>query len=331
MGRTRPARRILVALTAVLAFSGCGYVGEPLPPALHIPQRITDLSAIERGAQIVVQFTLPAHTTDNLDIRGPATVELRVGPAGAPFEAANWEAGTKLFNDVPVDLPTVKYSLPGAEWMGKDVVIGVKVFGANGRTAGWSNLVTLSVVPPLAPPDHLQPKDVAEGVRLAWQGSASHYRIYRRAGDEKSDTTVGETDRTDYTDHKAEYGAPYRYSVEGFQTDGNIRAVSERSAEAPITTQDTYPPPVPAGLAAVVSTGSIELAWERGAAPDLAGYRIYRGQNDGPLEKLGETREVPSYSDRSIQPGKSYRYAVTAFDKLGNESEKSAPVPATAQ
>jgi fibronectin type 3 domain-containing protein len=41
---------------------------------------------------------------------------------------------------------------------------------------------------------------------------------------------------------------------------------------------------------------------------------------------LAETGESPSYSDRAMKSGTTYRYAVTAFDKLGNESEKSAPV-----
>src|SRR5678816_2251469 len=95
-----------------------------------------------------------------------------------------------------------------------------------------------------------------------------------------------------------------------------------------ITPEDKFPPPVPTGLAAVVSTGSIELVWEPSAAPDLAGYRIYRAAGAGPFEKLAEAREAPSYSDAKIEPGKSYRYAVTAFDKAGNESPMSGPVTA---
>ncbi len=86
---------------------------------------------------------------------------------------------------------------------------------------------------------------------------------------------------------------------------------------------------MPAGLAAVASTHSVELMWDRSTAPDLAGYRIYRALGGGALQKLGETREAPSYSDRNVEPGKSYRYAVTAFDQLGNESAMSAPVNVT--
>jgi fibronectin type 3 domain-containing protein len=58
---------------------------------------------------------------------------------------------------------------------------------------------------------------------------------------------------------------------------------------------------------------------------------VYRAQGDGAFGKLADTGEAPSYSDRTAESGKSYRYAVAAFDKLGNESDKSAPVTASAQ
>lgn len=323
-------RWLWLLLPAVLAWSGCASVGDPLPPVLHIPQHVTDLSAVERGANILIQFTLPSRTTENLIMRAPVTIELRIGPAPSPFDRGTWEAGAREFTDLPADSATVKYGAPCAEWVGKDVVIGVKVLSEKGRTAGWSNLVTLTVAPPLDRLNGLQARNVTEGVKLAWQGSAPHYRIYRRAGGETGAAPVGETADMEYTDTKTEYGKTYHFSVEGFRSDGNVRATSERTPEVEITPKDEFAPPVPAGLAAVASTGSIELAWERSIAPDLAGYRIYRADGAGAFEKLAETREGPSYSDHKIESGKMYRYAVTAFDQLGNESDKSAAVSVTA-
>jgi fibronectin type 3 domain-containing protein len=318
-------------LTAALLWSSCGYVGEPLPPALHIPQRVADVSATERGAQILVQFTLPTQTTESLDIRQPVRIELGVGPAGRPFDLKTWVASAKIFRDIPDDQGTVKYHLPAAEWIGTDVVLAVQVFGANGRTAGWSNLFTLSVVPPLASPEHLEATDVRDGVRLTWLGDAPRYRIYRRIGDESNALAVAETEQPEYSDAATEYGTPYHYSVEAFRTGGDIRALSDLPAEVTIVTHDTYAPPAPAGVVAVASIGSIELMWNRSAASDLAGYRVYRAQGEGSLQKLADTREAPSYSDRAAESGKSYRYTISAFDKLGNESEKSAPVTVIAQ
>jgi hypothetical protein len=318
-------------LMAATLCSSCGYVGEPLPPALRIPQRVADLSAIERGGQIFLQFTLPTHTTESLDIRKPVRIELGVGPAGRPFDLKTWQAGAKIIPDIPDDQGAVKYHLPADEWIGKDIVLAVRIFGANGRTAGWSNPLTLSVVPPLAAPNHLQATDVREGVRLSWQGDAARYRIYRRTGEETKAQAIGETGLPEYTDNTTVYGTPYNYSVEAFRTEGDIHVVSNLPAEVTIVTHDTYAPAAPAGVVAVPSIGSIELMWDRSAAPDLAGYRVYRALGDGPFDKLADTREAPSYSDRSVAAGRSYRYAIAAFDKLGNESEKSAPVTVAAQ
>jgi fibronectin type 3 domain-containing protein len=98
-----------------------------------------------------------------------------------------------------------------------------------------------------------------------------------------------------------------------------------------VTPIDKWPPPVPTGLAAIASPGRVELAWDRNTAPDLAGYVIYRAEGDGTLTKIGETREGPSYSDRAVVVGKTYRYAVSAFDQIHNESEKSPTVSIYAQ
>ena len=54
---------------AALLLTGCGYPGEPLPPALNRPMRVTDLSALERGAKLYVAFTMPVKTTEDQPIR----------------------------------------------------------------------------------------------------------------------------------------------------------------------------------------------------------------------------------------------------------------------
>jgi len=54
---------------------------------------------------------------------------------------------------------------------------------------------------------------------------------------------------------------------------------------------------------------------------NLAGYRIYR---DG--KPIADVGAGPSYSDRKIEAGRRYRYAVSSFSKAGIESAQSAPV-----
>jgi len=57
---------------------------------------------------------------------------------------------------------------------------------------------------------------------------------------------------------------------------------------------------------------------------------VYRGFENNPFERVTETQDSPSYSDRNIASGKQYRYAVAAIDVSGNESPMSAPIVVTA-
>jgi fibronectin type 3 domain-containing protein len=50
---------------------------------------------------------------------------------------------------------------------------------------------------------------------------------------------------------------------------------------------------------------------------------------DGPFERLPDTQELPTYSDRKVESGKAYRYAVSAIKRNGFESPMSGPVEAS--
>ena len=90
--------------------------------------------------------------------------------------------------------------------------------------------------------------------------------------------------------------------------------------------QDEFPPAVPSGANAIAGVSTIELSWDRNSEADFKQYRIYRSVDGGPFVKIAEGLETPTYSDRAIESGKRYGYAITSLDQLGNESEKSAPV-----
>jgi fibronectin type 3 domain-containing protein len=98
------------------------------------------------------------------------------------------------------------------------------------------------------------------------------------------------------------------------------------SDEASIVPRDIFPPAAPQGVQASSAPNSIELNWERNTEEDLNGYRVYRGEGNGALEKIADVSAVPSYSDRKVEHGKTYRYAIAAVDRAGNESSRSAPI-----
>lgn len=330
---TFPDRFAPAALLALLA--GCGYVGEPLPPSLEIPARVTDLTAIERGEKIAVEFTIPSLTTDGVVIEKIKAVDLRAGLSpGESFDTERWAAQAM---PVPVEAARpgpVHVETPARVWVGREVIIGVRVAGRKGRFSDWSNLVALRVVEPLETPVALKAEAVAEGVRLGWSVPGEHpglsFRIYRRAEKQTDPELLGRADRPEYVDTSAEFGGTYEYAVQTELASRESKVVSEISGPVVIKPQDRFPPAVPAGLTAAPGVGSIELVWERNTEADLRGYRIYRAVNGGRFEPVGGLLDTPSFGDHDVASGKRYRYAVSSVDVSGNESALSPPVEVVA-
>src|SRR5437879_5813435 len=189
---------------------GCGYIGEPLPPALHIPSRVTDLRAIERGDKIVVQFTLPPLTTEGLTLTGVRSVEVRAGQGGNPFSMDAWAAAAKSF-EVPAAGPgALTREIPAREWIGMEVVLAVRATGLKGKASDWSNLVVLPITQPLVRPSSLKAENAERGLALSWQGAGPRYRIFRAAG-ESPPERLADTDRPEYLDESTVYGTSYKY------------------------------------------------------------------------------------------------------------------------
>jgi len=324
MRATKPA----LAIAAALCFTGCGYVGEPLYPALNIPKATVDLTAVQRGGNIDVNFTIAPLTTEGLVVKEIGAVDLRIGPnSSVPFQLAPWvDSATRI--DVPVSGKPgpMRVNVPVQPFVGQEVVVGVRAAGAKGRASEWSNLVTVNVRAPVATPVDFASTPDEKGVRLTWKAQgAGSFRIFRRAAVEPHPSLLGTAAEAQYLDTTAEFGAHYEYWVEGIEG----AAESELAGPLAVKPEDKFPPAVPVGFAASSGLQTIELAWERNTEPDFKGYRVYRRIGDGGFEKIGEMIEAPSFSDNKVETGKRYGYAVSSVDQSGNESAKS-PVVETA-
>jgi len=323
-------------------------VGDPLTPRTNIPARITDLAAVQRGAVIIAQFTVPALTTEGVAIKTPVKLDLRAGPGPEPFNREAWAAQAKPEEPKAVQNGLAAYQIPIDGWEGKEIVLGARAIGFNGKSAGWSPPVAVVVVAPPAKPLDVTPEATAGGVRLTWSSGTPSgappgvpsgvpngpvdFRIFRRGPEDKGFGRIADTSQTTWTDTTAEFGKHYLYLVQRIVKlpDGK-EAESDPSAEAAITPLDTFPPAVPTGLHASLAPASIEIAWEQNSEADLAGYRLYRAVGDGDFERIAEVSQIPSYSDHAVEAGKTYRYVVSAFDQSGNESARSAAVEARMQ
>ena len=310
------------AAAAALAFSlaSCGYIGDPLPPALNIADRIVDLRAVEYGDRIIVDFTIPPLTTEGLALTSPGEVDLRIGPGETPFDENRWSATARKTPASASAAGPVRVEFKVAPWIGKQVVIGVRLVNKKGRASGWSNMVPMNVVAPIAAPVNVAAEPAQQGARITWKSSEPSFRIFRKGPEEREPRLIGNSNKPEFIDATAQLGLTYEYVIQAVRES----AESELPQPVPVTPRDIFPPAPPAGLNAVAGVNSIELVWERNTETDLKGYRVYRAAAGGEFEVLAEFVDVPAYSDRQVDAGKRYRYTVSAIDVAGNESPKSS-------
>ena len=97
---------------------------------------------------------------------------------------------------------------------------------------------------------------------------------------------------------------------------------------APETLEFTTTTAVPVGLSASGNAGTVRLTWN--AAPGAASYNVKRATvSGGPYSLLQSGILGASFEDRSLSPGQTVYYVVSALNS-GGESQDSSQVSATA-
>lgn len=309
----------LVAGVALLAVS-CGYVGDPLPPALNIPQPVQDLRAQQVESTVEAAFTLPPKTTENLPIASIASVELRIGrlPEG-PWNQDAWAASAKPIAVDAAKPGPAEASIDVREFAGHDVALAVRTANKKGRASAWSNLVTLRIETPVITPAEFVADSAPNGALLTWKGFDGPVLIYRDGAQ------AGEGANGRFNDPRALLGKTYKYEI---QARGD-KALGKRTGPQSVTIEDRFPPAAPTGLNAVAGSGTVELSWNPNPEPDVLGYIVHRAAAGAPFAVVAPNLDAPAYTDKDIQRGASYRYKVAAFDLRKNQSETSQEVEIT--
>ncbi|NPA81691.1 MAG: hypothetical protein GXO31_03675 [Epsilonproteobacteria bacterium] len=106
--------------------------------------------------------------------------------------------------------------------------------------------------------------------------------------------------------------------VEAFLIRGNgrvddIKLIGEKEPD--------FPPAKPTDLKASVTKNSVSLTWKDNAQSE-SGYKIYR---DGVLI-FTTAANITSYKDENLSPDTKYRYAVRAYNDVGESEEASIEV-----
>lgn len=308
----------------MVLLTACGYVGDPQYPALRIPVAVSNLTVVQQGEKLQVGFTIPPKTTEGLLVQSVGEVDLRIGPGVTPWDIGAWaESATRVDVKSPQNLGSVEALVPAEQFVGHSVVIAVRLSNSKGRLSAWSNLVPLTILPALPKPSGLTVKGTAEGVLVQWRSSDTpEFRVFRSSESAPQPLAIGMSDKQEYLDTTAGYGAKYDYFVQGI----NGAQQSDTSGPVSIATKDTFPPAIPANLTATPGVDAVELAWERNSESDFRGYRVYRASGAAPFQLIADLIDAPNFSDRKAEPGKRYVYAVTAVDRVGNESNKTPTI-----
>jgi len=244
---------------------------------------------------------------------------------------------------------------------GDTVLYRVRTYVSSKKISASSPSAALRLYPVPAPISSLEVELTENAIDLKWQpptsttageplGAIPEYHIYRgeldpqTAGAAKLDLRKGTwkapllqiavTTMPEYHDVGFDYGKTYAYTVRSVI---QVQGTALESSDAPLvvlTPRDTFPPAAPQSVVAAVLPGNtgeskvVDLSWSINLETDLAGYRVYRSEQEGtPGELLSkELLPTPAYRDTSVHDGQKYWYRVTAVDKAGNESAPSQSI-----
>ncbi len=224
------------------------------------------------------------------------------------------------------------------------------------KVSANSNAVPLRVEPAADQITDLKAEVTHQGIILTWTppqktavGTAppiASYRIFRHeltqptapnptpqgSQSQKLSVQIGECPAPPFRDTQIQFGKTYIYTVRSVAQYPGVQVESLDSPAVEVTPLDTFPPAAPQGLVVVLvpaqgaTPAYLDLSWSISAENDIAGYNIYRSEQQGAAgqKQNPELLRTPAFRDMNTLPGHRYFYTVTAVDRVGNESPASA-------
>ena len=167
-------------------------------------------------------------------------------------------------------------------------------------------------------------------VILTWNASTSSnvigYKIYRNVKGNDSEfllLTPLPVKETTYADTLTK-GAlnNFYYKIVAVN---KVYINSDYSAPVAIKLKDVIPPAQPVIINTELNNNSVVISWLQQFENDLAGYKVFRSEDSlsGFTELASLTKEVLSYTNNNLEPGKNYYYKIAAIDAAGNTSQMS--------
>lgn len=366
----RSVRKRHLVFLVVLAVTGgvsCGKIGPPIPPARFI-ERTAELTAIQRGAAVVLTWPAPSlaqkessrsyiaradiyRLTERIDEEPVLDVDDYQQSAKAVgfLDRAAIESQIKLLGRLQfADAMNLSQTNALANTR---LRYAIRYVNNREQSAAFSNTVAIEpgskvALPPsgltaIAPGQDLvtlkwtAPDANVDGTRPA---SIAGYNVYRRkaqreaGGELLNDEPITELS---FNDGRFEYKADYIYFVRVLSQGATGLIESADSEMLAFTPVDTFAPAPPNPVSIASANGTMSLFWPSSPERDVIGYNVYRAGSADAEEKdwikLTDQPITPvTFRDDRVVIDQIYSYRVTAIDRFNNESAPSKVVTETA-
>jgi hypothetical protein len=332
-----------------------------------LTERTSDLSAIQRGSNVLLQWPAPALNQNKASRSYIARVNIyrldERRDEEPVLDADDYESEAQVigFLDRATIEAQVK-SLGHMEFTDANVSNGsglanarlryaVRYLNARDQAAAFSNTVAIEPAPgiSLAPSGLRVEAPAQDVVIISWgspdanvdgsrPASIAGYNVYRRnakretGGKKLNSEPVTETN---FTDRDFQYQTEYTYFVRALSQGANGLIESADSELVTLTPVDNFAPSAPAPVSIASANGTISLFWPTSPERDVAGYNIYRSDSAAApgkewIKLTARPVTTVTYRDERVVIDKNYFYKVTAVDRFNNESEPSPVVNETA-
>lgn len=351
----------LLLLIVFLYAIACGKRMPPLPPLERVQQRTEQLSAYQRGNEVLLSWPAPVRNAPSSSVQSIARIDvyrLAEKPT-APLSLTEEEfaARSTLIGSVTEDqIKAAKATLTYTDKLGLGgeptrLRYAIRYVNAAGQRAAFSNFFQIEPAARIAQPPRLLSTELAEsGVTLKWEPPAANidgsvpvnllgYNVYRL--DEKQ-TEAGPTplnagqlvSGTQFVDKTFKFGQNYKYLVRSVSlgTEGaQVESVDSNSLS--LSPRDKFKPSPPTNITIVGAPGRLSIFFPANPEPDIAGYNIYR-QSEQSKDKWIQLNKTlltrTTFLDQNVESGKKYSYYLEAVDQAGNVSDPSEVVSETA-
>jgi hypothetical protein len=358
--RRRAGRTVASGLACLLlagaAGTGCGKQGPPVAPERRLPAAASTLTATVEGPAVTLTWANPNRRVDGSALRDLETIRVfrRAEETAAPLKPAMLSRGRVVGYE---QIATMRADAPGGAGSGRftdraDLTYGqryvyvVTAVDSRGRSSAPSPRAAVMFLAAPRPPRDLTAEPGDRQVRLRWSAPDSfldgqpaveplRYVVLRAVGDAPlAPITAEPIAAAVYTDTEVTNDVDYRYAVAAVRVDSAGQAWGEASTPVAASPARITAPDAPTGLVAIPAPRSVRLAWNEVRDPEVAEYAVYRAEGPGAFARIGTTPAGSTvFADGDVQPGRAYRYTVTAIDRARrpNESAGSNEVTVTVE